>query len=60
MFSDIGGGEVLVVSLLGFGLALIPLVLVIWVIVILVRLQRSVDRIAAAIERGTGLPPRGP
>ena len=60
MFSDIGGGEVLVVSLLGFGLALIPLVLVIWVIVILVRLQRSVDRIAAAIERGTGLQPRGP
>ena len=60
MFSEVGGGEVLFVSLLGFVMALIPLVLVIWLIVILVRLQRSVDRIAAALERGTGLPPRSP
>ena len=60
MFSHIGGAEVLVVMVLGVIIGLLPLALTIWMVVTLARIQRSVDRIAAALEHRTPPAPRGP
>ena len=60
MSSDFGVGEWIVVQGLALLMGLIPIALAIWVVVILLRMQRSVDRLAAAIERLAELPPRAP
>ena len=60
MSSDIGGGELMIVQGLAILMGLIPIALAIWVVMILLRMQRSVDRMAAAIERLAQLPPRTP
>ena len=51
MFGNIGGGEVLFMTIFGLLATLIPIALAIVVVVTLVRIQRGVDRIAAAAER---------
>ena len=60
MFSNGGMGEFLLVSLLALAMGLIPIALAIWVVLTLARIQRSIDRIAAAVERMVTLSPRGP
>ncbi len=60
MFEGPGVGEMILVQGLLFAAGLIPIAIAIWVVVILLRMQRSVDRMATAIERLASHPPRTP
>ena len=60
MSGDFGVGEWMVVQGLAILMGLIPIALAVWIVAILLRMQRSVDRMAAAIERLAELPPRTP
>ena len=59
MFGEIGMGELLLFPILALVMGLIPIALAVWVVLTLSRIQRSVDRIAMAMERLASLPPRG-
>ena len=58
MSSDVGIAEWMVVQGLAILMGLIPIAVAIWIVVLLLRMQRSVDRMAAAIERLADRPPR--
>jgi hypothetical protein len=60
MFSNVGMGELILLPLLALVMGLIPIALAIWVVLTLSRMQRSIDRIAAAVERLVTVPHRGP
>lgn len=60
MFDSPGAGEIILMQGLAFLMGLIPIAVAVWVLVLLVRMERNVDRMAAAIERLASLPPRTP